>query len=283
MLLLGFADDVLDLRWRYKLVLPFVAALPLAVTYWVHGGVTAIIVPRPFRDWLVADRTRTWLGSALNLLVTVDEEAHGAVLELGALLRWAARIRAASARPCSVPADPRPRPPLLHRRVLPPVHGPPRRLLHQRHQHLRRRQRHRGRAGARQRGVLPSPFTALTCHRPAQALVVACALLTMNLYEATFGAWEGGCRRSHSRCPRYPPSSSAHVRPPLPGTAHTHLLSAMLVAPFIGTNLGLLRYNWCAHSPHSLPCPPLTLTLTHAPTGTPPPSLWATRTATSRA
>lgn len=84
MLLLGFADDVLDLRWRYKLVLPFVAALPLAVTYWVHGGVTAIIVPRPLRQWLVVDHARTWLGSALNLLVTVDEEAHGAVLELGA-------------------------------------------------------------------------------------------------------------------------------------------------------------------------------------------------------
>lgn len=33
MLLLGFSDDVLNLRWRYKLVLPAVATLPLLVAY----------------------------------------------------------------------------------------------------------------------------------------------------------------------------------------------------------------------------------------------------------
>ena len=43
MILLGFADDVLDLRWRYKLVLPLIASLPLLVNY---GGRTAILIPR---------------------------------------------------------------------------------------------------------------------------------------------------------------------------------------------------------------------------------------------
>ena len=33
MLFLGFADDVLDLRWRYKLILPFFASLPMLVAY----------------------------------------------------------------------------------------------------------------------------------------------------------------------------------------------------------------------------------------------------------
>lgn len=33
MVLLGFADDVLDLPWRYKLILPTVASLPLLCTY----------------------------------------------------------------------------------------------------------------------------------------------------------------------------------------------------------------------------------------------------------
>eukprot|EP01069_Polyplicarium_translucidae_P006256 Polyplicarium_translucidae@DN2930_c0_g1_i1.p1 len=48
MTFLGFADDVIDLRWRYKMILPFFAALPLAVSY--KGG-TFMLVPhwlRPF-------------------------------------------------------------------------------------------------------------------------------------------------------------------------------------------------------------------------------------------
>lgn len=43
MTLLGFADDVLDLKWRYKLVLPFIASMPLLVNY---TGVTTVIMPR---------------------------------------------------------------------------------------------------------------------------------------------------------------------------------------------------------------------------------------------
>lgn len=49
MTLLGFADDVLDLKWRYKLVLPFVAATPILVAY---SGITMIVVPKPFRELL---------------------------------------------------------------------------------------------------------------------------------------------------------------------------------------------------------------------------------------
>lgn len=52
MLLLGFADDVLDLRWKYKLILPTVASLPLLVVYYVTFNSTTVIVPKPFRFWL---------------------------------------------------------------------------------------------------------------------------------------------------------------------------------------------------------------------------------------
>ena len=31
--LLGFADDVLDLAWRYKMILPPIASLPVIVSY----------------------------------------------------------------------------------------------------------------------------------------------------------------------------------------------------------------------------------------------------------
>ncbi|XP_053613191.1 UDP-N-acetylglucosamine--dolichyl-phosphate N-acetylglucosaminephosphotransferase [Plodia interpunctella] len=52
MLLLGFADDVLDLRWRYKLLLPTIASLPLLVVYYVNFNSTTFIVPWPLRPWL---------------------------------------------------------------------------------------------------------------------------------------------------------------------------------------------------------------------------------------
>lgn len=51
MLLLGFADDVLDLRWRHKLLLPTIASLPLLMVYYVNFNSTTIIVPKPFRPY----------------------------------------------------------------------------------------------------------------------------------------------------------------------------------------------------------------------------------------
>ncbi|KAI3472237.1 hypothetical protein Pfo_029725 [Paulownia fortunei] len=44
MILLGFVDDVLDVPWRVKLVLPSIAALPLLMAY---AGHTTIIIPKP--------------------------------------------------------------------------------------------------------------------------------------------------------------------------------------------------------------------------------------------
>uniref|UniRef100_A0A674HFZ3 UDP-N-acetylglucosamine--dolichyl-phosphate N-acetylglucosaminephosphotransferase n=1 Tax=Taeniopygia guttata TaxID=59729 RepID=A0A674HFZ3_TAEGU len=49
MVFLGFADDVLDLRWRHKLLLPTMASLPLLMVYFTNFGNTTIVVPKPFR------------------------------------------------------------------------------------------------------------------------------------------------------------------------------------------------------------------------------------------
>lgn len=38
MIFLGFADDVLDLPWRHKLLIPTVATLPLLMVYYVNDG-----------------------------------------------------------------------------------------------------------------------------------------------------------------------------------------------------------------------------------------------------
>eukprot|EP00475_Leptophrys_vorax_P016349 TRINITY_DN22804_c0_g1_i1.p1 TRINITY_DN22804_c0_g1~~TRINITY_DN22804_c0_g1_i1.p1 ORF type:complete len:406 (-),score=102.61 TRINITY_DN22804_c0_g1_i1:39-1256(-) len=42
MMFLGFADDVLDIPWRYKILLPFMATIPLVVAY---SGGTGISLP----------------------------------------------------------------------------------------------------------------------------------------------------------------------------------------------------------------------------------------------
>jgi len=49
MIFLGFADDVLALKWRHKLWLPTMASLPLLMVYFVNFNSTVIIVPKPFR------------------------------------------------------------------------------------------------------------------------------------------------------------------------------------------------------------------------------------------
>jgi len=49
MILLGFMDDVLDIRWRYKLTIPFFASLPILMAY---DGVTTILVPVFLKPYL---------------------------------------------------------------------------------------------------------------------------------------------------------------------------------------------------------------------------------------
>lgn len=49
MLFLGFADDVLNLKWRHKILLPALATLPLLIIYKVTYGVTFVVVPLQLR------------------------------------------------------------------------------------------------------------------------------------------------------------------------------------------------------------------------------------------
>jgi UDP-N-acetylmuramyl pentapeptide phosphotransferase/UDP-N-acetylglucosamine-1-phosphate transferase len=52
MIFLGFADDVLELRWRHKLFLPTTASLPLLMLYFISGGSTTVVLPLPLRPFL---------------------------------------------------------------------------------------------------------------------------------------------------------------------------------------------------------------------------------------
>jgi UDP-N-acetylglucosamine--dolichyl-phosphate N-acetylglucosaminephosphotransferase len=47
--LLGFVDDVIDLKWRHKLIVPTIASFPLLVAY---KGVTGVVVPKLLRPIL---------------------------------------------------------------------------------------------------------------------------------------------------------------------------------------------------------------------------------------
>lgn len=80
MLFLGFTDDVLEWPWRYKLFLPSVASLPLLCCY---NGSTSIVVPIPLRHLLMNEGSLTPLGSVLCKLVVVDQNADGAIINLG--------------------------------------------------------------------------------------------------------------------------------------------------------------------------------------------------------
>jgi UDP-N-acetylglucosamine--dolichyl-phosphate N-acetylglucosaminephosphotransferase len=46
-IILGFADDVFDLPWRYKIILPVISSLPILVSY---SGATTILLPSHLID-----------------------------------------------------------------------------------------------------------------------------------------------------------------------------------------------------------------------------------------
>lgn len=47
--MLGFLDDVFDIRWRHKLPIPIIASIPLLIVYYAERGNTNVVVPLPLR------------------------------------------------------------------------------------------------------------------------------------------------------------------------------------------------------------------------------------------
>ena len=48
--MLGFLDDVFDIRWRHKLPIPVIASIPLLMVYYAERGNTHVVVPLPLRS-----------------------------------------------------------------------------------------------------------------------------------------------------------------------------------------------------------------------------------------
>ncbi|KAM3383590.1 hypothetical protein ACQJBY_008343 [Aegilops geniculata] len=69
MILLGFIDDVLDIPWRVKLLLPTIAALPLLMAY---AGGTSIIIPKPLASYVAVEVLELgWMYKLFMLLLAV--------------------------------------------------------------------------------------------------------------------------------------------------------------------------------------------------------------------
>ncbi|WWC58101.1 uncharacterized protein I303_100636 [Kwoniella dejecticola CBS 10117] len=49
--LLGFIDDLFDIRWRHKLPIPIVAAVPTLLVYYSVGGATSVVLPKAVGSW----------------------------------------------------------------------------------------------------------------------------------------------------------------------------------------------------------------------------------------
>jgi len=81
MIFLGFVDDTVDLKWRFKLILPTLASLPLLVTY---SGFTSVYIPTQLRSllWDNTNNSLTGFGSLLDIIFTVDKQAEGGLVEL---------------------------------------------------------------------------------------------------------------------------------------------------------------------------------------------------------
>ncbi|KAJ7644064.1 UDP-N-acetylglucosamine-dolichyl [Roridomyces roridus] len=47
--MLGFLDDVFDIRWRHKIPIPIIASIPLLMVYYAERGNTHVVVPIPLR------------------------------------------------------------------------------------------------------------------------------------------------------------------------------------------------------------------------------------------
>ncbi|SPO05844.1 probable UDP-N-acetylglucosamine:dolichyl phosphate N-acetylglucosamine-1-phosphate transferase [Cephalotrichum gorgonifer] len=50
--LLGFGDDLFDIRWRHKWWIPALASIPILVIYFIDFGVTSVVIPIPLQPYL---------------------------------------------------------------------------------------------------------------------------------------------------------------------------------------------------------------------------------------
>lgn len=69
--ILGFGDDLLDIRWRHKVLIPAFGAIPMLIVYFVDFGVTQVVVPVPLQRYLGPIVDLGWLYYAYMAAVAI--------------------------------------------------------------------------------------------------------------------------------------------------------------------------------------------------------------------
>ncbi|OJJ32168.1 hypothetical protein ASPWEDRAFT_116729 [Aspergillus wentii DTO 134E9] len=69
--ILGIGDDLLDIRWRHKVLIPAFGAIPMLIVYFVDFGVTQVVVPVPLQDYLGTIVDLGWLYYAYMAAVAI--------------------------------------------------------------------------------------------------------------------------------------------------------------------------------------------------------------------
>lgn len=69
--LLGFGDDLFDIRWRHKFFIPAFASIPMLVVYFVDFGVTNVVVPVQLEGYLGKMVDLGWLYYAYMAAIAI--------------------------------------------------------------------------------------------------------------------------------------------------------------------------------------------------------------------
>ena len=69
--ILGLGDDLFDIRWRHKLLIPAFASIPMLIVYFVDFGVTQIVVPKFLRPYFGELFNLGWLYYAYMASISI--------------------------------------------------------------------------------------------------------------------------------------------------------------------------------------------------------------------
>ncbi|KAF2489491.1 UDP-GlcNAc-1-phosphate transferase [Lophium mytilinum] len=69
--LLGIGDDLFDIRWRHKVLIPAFASIPILIVYFVDFGVTKMVVPTFLRPYLGELFDLGWLYYVYMAMVSI--------------------------------------------------------------------------------------------------------------------------------------------------------------------------------------------------------------------
>ncbi|KAH7910811.1 glycosyl transferase family 4-domain-containing protein [Hygrophoropsis aurantiaca] len=98
--MLGFLDDVFDIRWRHKVPIPLIASIPLLMVYYAEGGNTHVVIPLPLRGifgvlvnlgplyYLYMSLLSTFATNSINILAGINgsEVSQALIIALSVIL-----------------------------------------------------------------------------------------------------------------------------------------------------------------------------------------------------